>query len=339
MGALLVLAVGTIHASNIQVPTQWDWADQGMVLSKGPSGSWDVRLSGISPCTVVKKSSIYFLYYIGADGNRASDGGPRHRALGVATSTDGITFTKYNGNPIITFLPTPQNDQEEGVFSCGATLDEDGVVVLYYGAMTATSQTSESVNDDARLAVSSNGFDFTDLGVVIDHRHSSVWGHGDELDPLGVFHASGDWYVYYLVARGRDFSGNRLKWDLGLAWGPSRDNLPNTQAALTTGSFIRGGGAPIRLESDKIALFIVRDPSTSSSGRIVEVRTVSVSSPSQLSEPVETYAFPDFRHATVFLDRDTNTWHIYYLDSAGDTIRVKTAPMVGGIDTPSNSDK
>jgi hypothetical protein len=33
--------------------------------------------------------------------------------------------------------------------------------------MTATSLTSETVTSDARLAVSSNSFDFTDLGLVV----------------------------------------------------------------------------------------------------------------------------------------------------------------------------
>jgi parallel beta-helix repeat protein len=306
------------------IPKQSDWIYQGIVLLAGPSGSWDYRLHGmISPCSVVKKDGTYFLYYIGADGDRSTDGGPRRRALGVATSTDGINFIKYSGNPIITFLPHQGSswDEEEGVFSCGATLDENNNIILYYAAMTAID--AYSVVDDVRLAVSSNGFDFTDLGVVIDHSDSSVWGYGDELIPVGAFHANGQWYVYYIA------KGVNAFWDLVLAWGPSRDNFPNTQAVLTSGSYVIGGGDPVWIETDTIAIFIVRDFNQG----LIEVRTAPSSSPDQLSSPVETYDFgTNFRHATIFLDKETNTWFMYHRTKAGNEVRVRTAPVTGSSD-------
>jgi len=149
----------------IGIPTQADWTDHGVVVSEGSKGSWDVRLGGaISPSSVVKKDGVYYLYYIGADGNRSADGGPRHRALGVATSTDGINFTKYSGNPVITHLP--HNNQEEGIFSAGATLDGNGDIVVYYGALWASNSTTENVDIYIGLAVSSDGLNFTDKGYV-----------------------------------------------------------------------------------------------------------------------------------------------------------------------------
>jgi hypothetical protein len=306
------------------IPAQADWTDHGLVLPPGPPGSWDQRLGGqISPCAVVKKGGTFFLYYIGADGDRSGDGGPRHRALGVATSPDGFSFSKYDGNPIIAFLPN--NDEEEGIFSCAATLDSNDDVVLYYGAMTSSSP--GSVNTDVRLAVSNDGFGFDDLGVVVDHGDPSVWGFGDEVGPLGAFSANGVWHVYY-----GSFSGYETRWDLGLAWGPSRDNLPDTQAVLTSGSYIIGGTDAVWLDSETIALFIVRDFDL----WFVEVRTASVDSPGLLSEPVQIYDFPDFTHATVFLDKDTDTWFMYYYygDDQFPEIHLKTAPFAGDDVTP-----
>ena len=324
--AFLLFIIGRAHGQ-VEIPKQSDWTDHGVVITPGSSGTWDARLGGqISPCAVVKKNDTYFLYYIGADGDRSTDGGPRHRALGVATSTHGITFTKHSGNPIITFLPHNGSswDEEEGVFSCGATLDENGNVVLYYSANTATNATS--VVADVRLAVSSNGLDFTDLGVVIDHSDSSVWGGGDELSPVGTFHDNGNWYIYYIA------KGSGAMWDLGLAWGPSRDNLSNTQAVLTDGSYIIGGGDVNWLGSDKIALFIVRDFSK----WIVEVRTGLISSPGTLSQPVETYDFANFTHGTVFLDKELQTWFMYYHfgDPQYPEIAVKTTSAFGSDNTP-----
>ena len=106
----LMLSSELAHAT-VALPKESDWTDHGIVTEAGPTGSWDVRLSAISPCTVVKKNEIYFLYYIGADGDRATDGGPRHWALGEITSTDGIHFTNYSTNPIIT--QGSHNNEEE----------------------------------------------------------------------------------------------------------------------------------------------------------------------------------------------------------------------------------
>jgi hypothetical protein len=185
-----------------------------------------------------------------------------------------------------------------------------------------------SVNDDARLAVSSNGLDFHDLGIVIDHADASVWGHGDELDPLGVFQAGGNWYLYYSVANGFDFSGNRLRWEIGLASGPSRDALPNTGPVITGGDDLLGGADPIWIAPDEIALFLIRH--SQAGHTYIEVRSASSSAPDRLSEPLESYDFPDHRHSTVFLDEERSTWFLYYGDTTGDNVHLQTAPMVRG---------
>ena len=61
--------------------------------------------------------------------------------------------------------------------------------------------------------------------------------------------------------------------------------------------------------------------------RIVEVRTTFGNSQGTLSAPVETYDFRDLGNITTFLDNETKTWFMYYLNGAGNTIRVKTAPV------------
>jgi hypothetical protein len=314
------------YSSEIQIPKESDWTFRGNALTKGGLGSWDVRLHGmISPCTVIKKDGKYFLYYLGADGDRGhphNDRGPRHRALGVATSFDGIHFTKYKDNPIITYLP--HKNEEEGIFSAAATLDENGNVVLYYAALDAGSSTSTSVHSDVRLAISSDGFNFDDKGNVISHTDSSIWGHGDEIFPVGTFHTSNRWYVYYIA------KGYWASWDLGLAWGNSKNNLPNSKAVIKARNFnIIGGGDPIRLSSDKISLFILVDPSKKWKERIIEVRTISKSSPTLLSKPVETYKINKLNgHTTIFLDEEKRTWFMYQLNRLNKgNIIVKIAPM------------
>jgi hypothetical protein len=92
---------------------------------------------------------------------------------------------------------------------------------------------------------------------------------------------------------------------------------------LASGSYIIGGGDPAALGEDRIALFIVRDFDNPN----IEVRTASAKQPHEISEAVQVYRFRDLAHATTFLDTDTNTWFLYYLDRSEAAIRVKTSPV------------
>ena len=292
------------------IPEQDAWTNQGIVLSAGPTGSWDVRLNGMyNPCATLKKGGKYFLYYIGADGDRSTDGGPRHRALGVATSNDGVNFTKYSGNPIITYLP--HNNEEEGIFSCGATLDDTGDVVLYYGALRAANSTSQSVDIDIRMQTSSDGLSFT--GDTLTRQVS-----GSELTPIGAIHDQDSWYVYY---RG-PLSGGR--GPLQLLSGDSPDNLPNNELVLSNKG---GGGDAIWLDSENIAFFL----SINDRKRTIEVRTAPASNPQKISAPVEEYNFgSEWKHQATLLDRETETWFMYQQLDGGTDIYVRTAPSTSG---------
>lgn len=81
------------------------WTDQGIVLSNGTSGEWDEGLLEASyilnrngiPTTVDGK---YWMFYYGENSTSLS------KKIGVATSTNLISWTKYSGNPV--FLPNPK---------------------------------------------------------------------------------------------------------------------------------------------------------------------------------------------------------------------------------------
>ncbi len=300
-----------------RIPVQNEWGAPQIVIEPGPIGSWDVVLWGaISPAAVVKKDGTYFLYYIGADGYRSTDGDARHRALGVATSTDGIQFTRYAGNPILTHLP--HSNEEEGIFSVGASLDPAGNIVLYYGAMDAGNADSEWVDGDVRLAISSDGLRFTEVGDVLSHTDSNVWGYGDELFPVGTFHANNSWHVYYIA------KGHNAYWDLGMASGTTPHLLSDTQAVLTAGSDIMGGGDAVQLNDSEIALFLVRD----FEHRCIEGRLIHTDLPAHLSEPVVIYDFGDHWGNTTFLfDQQSGVWFMYQLNLNDDNIYVRTVPI------------
>jgi hypothetical protein len=286
------------------IPAQSDWVDYGTIFEAGKEGEWDHLLWGGFTATVMKKDGTYYLYYQGASEYL---GAPYDtvvwRAIGVATSQDGVSFTKYDGNPVVTWFPSgiPEGNGEEGAVSGGVTLDANGDIALYYGANTAFSATK--VHADGRLAISEDGFQFTDVGSVLEYNDSSLWGSGDELFPIAAIHDAGQWIVYYLPNGG----GNRR--NLGVAWGDARDDLRNSAAARSGLAKISAWGTAGKAKvGPKIyAIFTnwVTDPRT-------EVRLVSLDAPDKFSNLLEVYRFDDVSQATVILDEESRTWFMYY---------------------------
>jgi hypothetical protein len=305
-----------------QVPRQEDWVDYGPILEGGGEGEWDFMFAGDTPASMVKKDGIYYFYYIGADGYRSFDGGPRHRSIGVATSEDGINYQKYAANPIMRH--SPLNGEEEGANSAGLTLDDNGVFVMYYGGAIGP---RDLINADGRLALSTDGFKFEDQGIVLNRKNPFLYGFGDEIFPVAAFQHEGKWNVYYQP------NGALNERTLGLAWGSRMDWLPRSIGVLDE----RSGGKPVGtwgnvvwLSKDRIALFIQRLwwPDT-----FVEVRTASADAPHWLSEPLVRYDFPNLKRGTAFFDADTNTWFMIY-NQFDRFWRLKLAPGRDRDETP-----
>jgi hypothetical protein len=297
------------------IPQADDWKDYGPILEAGSEGEWDFLFAGITPASLVKKDGVYYLYYVGADGHRSFDGGPRHRSVGVATSEDGIIYQKYSRNPIVTH--SPHNGQEEGANSAGLTLDSQGNFIMYYGGAFGE---WDLINANGRLAVSEDGFNFTDRGIVLDRLNPFLYGFGDEIFPVAAFEHNGRWNVYY-QPNGAPLNNRNL----GIAWGNRVNRLPRSIGVLDE----RSGGKPVItwgninwLGPDKIALFIQRLwwPDT-----YLEVRTASPDIPYRLSDPIVRYDIPNLKHGTVLLDSDRRTWFMIYNDFSR-FWRLKLAP-------------
>jgi hypothetical protein len=301
------------------VPQETDWVECGPIFSAGAQGEWDYYLWGGFAASVVKKDEVFYLYYQGSNGYDEDTGTVTWRAVGVATSPDGLNFTKYAHNPVLTWHP--YDHFEEGAVSSGAFLDASGGIAMYYGANTWIGR--DKVNADGRLATSPDGFTFTDQGIVLDHEDRSVWGAGDELFPVLGFQDNGRWIAYSIpntiLERGQ----------LGVAWGNSVDDLAESSAARSSLNNIAVWGpasfAPVG--PDLYALFLnnVEHPR----GPVMEVRTTSLALPNQLSAPVETYRFDNVWEATVLLDSDTNRWLMYYRSADHDYYGVKVASADG----------
>ena len=325
LATITLVIIGTASRARlpeVSIPEADDWTERGIALVAGPEGSWDARLYGqISPCTVIRKGDTYFLYYVGADGDRTTDGGPAHRALGVATSPDGIHYTKFAGNPILTYLP--HINQEEGIFSAGSALDTNRDILIYYGSSLAQNATTESVQGNVALARSHDGLHFTKEGEAFTWNDPRVWGQGDELSPLGSFIEGDKYYVFYSAR------SPQASWGLGLASGDGPTHFTKFDKVQDEARDIIGGGDPVQIGSGRIALFLVKDFKSN----VIEVMTAPVDHPENLSKPVRTYPmFPlRYRHTAIWLDRQRKTWFMYQATDRkedGNQIIVRTAPMM-----------
>jgi hypothetical protein len=286
--------------SNINLPAQSDWVDYGIIFEAGAEGEWDYYLWGGFAFSVLKMDGTYYLYYQGASDYRTDfDETVLWRAIGVATSQDGIQFTKFEGNPLLSWFPNENG--EEGAVSSGVTEGNNEEIVLYYGANTEESATT--VNADVRVASSLDGLNFNDLGLVLKYNDPSVWGSGDELFPVDAIYDSGKWIVYYIP------NGTAESGLLGVAYGNQINALDQTSVVTSNGQPISvwGTAGHVKLDAETYALILnnVREKRT-------EVRLVSLQTPNVVSEPVAVYQFDEVQQANLLLDEETQTWFMYY---------------------------
>ena len=82
-------APGAIGRATAPAPTGPWTPDPAPVLNPGSEGSWDDLM--VNAPRIVKTDDGYRMYYTGYD-----QGGLTHAKIGMATSPDGITWTKYD---------------------------------------------------------------------------------------------------------------------------------------------------------------------------------------------------------------------------------------------------
>lgn len=81
-------------------------------MSGGGPGEWDEHLR--EKVVVIQDGSVYKIWYVGH-----SAAGQKTSRVGYATSPDGVTWTKYSGNPIIN---RTSQDQDLSVVKVSSTL-------------------------------------------------------------------------------------------------------------------------------------------------------------------------------------------------------------------------
>lgn len=157
----------------------------------GTGGAWDSGADGVYPASAIYSSGTFYLYYSAYDSTNNSYPG------GVALSSDGINFTKYNGTggPVI----------NDGIISCNFWFKE--ISGLFYGWTQITlpglpTAAAACPSDISRYVATNPVGPWTYLGTNTVYRTQTSEGvgvsSGQIADP-SLVEANGNVYLYCTV--------------------------------------------------------------------------------------------------------------------------------------------
>ena len=129
---------------------------------------------------VIRVGDTYFLYYTGFNGTLYKSG--------LATSHDGIAWTRHDGNPIL----TPESDTWESVSSnCPRVMVRDGIFYMFYAGFDGTTRQIGLANStDGKTWVKFPG------NPVLAPGETGAWDAGGVV-PIAVFVRGGVFHLLY----------------------------------------------------------------------------------------------------------------------------------------------
>jgi predicted GH43/DUF377 family glycosyl hydrolase len=139
-----------------------DWTKHAAnpVLDLGADGTWDEN--EVTCPHVLKEDTTYRLWYTGKDDNG-------NYGLGYATSPDGVVWTKYEGNPVLT--PGDSESWDHFGVLCSCVVKTDVTYGMWYFGK------SDPSVDNIGYATSSDGIIWTknDDNPVLETGAAGEW--------------------------------------------------------------------------------------------------------------------------------------------------------------------
>jgi hypothetical protein len=309
---------------SMSIPTLNDWQAGTIAFSHGLEGEWDYYLWGGFANSLIKRDNTYYLYYQGSPTYDDLCDSVAYRGIGVATSTDGIHWVKSDKNPVISW--SSQGSVEEGAVSSAAWIGPDGRIYVYYGANTGAGCL---VNSNARLAVSEDGENFQDLGIVLSGSDPGTWGYGDEIFPLGAYSYQNQWFLYYTP------NGVPLSRKLGVATGQNFDNFTQT-TGVNDGSVASWGPVSVILADAESVLFT--NPNGPSGP--INVYRFDANNPSTVILH-DSYTLPDCTQSSVIYESSEELWMMSCRDTNANNYSIRfsaSQPELTATATPTETD-
>lgn len=109
----------------------WTKYPNNPVLGVGPSGGWDDYWVGVP--AVIKRNNRFELWYSALSAADLANGRYDTIRIGYATSEDGINWTKYSVNPVLSTLTPPYNPavDSNGPWAPDVVFDSTGYRMWY----------------------------------------------------------------------------------------------------------------------------------------------------------------------------------------------------------------
>jgi predicted GH43/DUF377 family glycosyl hydrolase len=175
--------VGRIGYATSPDGLNWTKHSGNPVFDVGSGSAWDSE--DLETPFIVKENGIYKMWYSG----RGTDG---YWRTGYATSTDGINWSKYAGNPV---LDVGTQDWNNRAVHSPSVLHEDS---LYKMWLYAAGDDGSGWTPYIAYATSSNGLDWTwDGASPLFSRDSAHDWESDWIWRPNVLHVGSDYQMWY----------------------------------------------------------------------------------------------------------------------------------------------
>lgn len=200
-------------------------------LDVGAPGSWEGR-AVFDPNVLKESEGVYKMYYVGWDSSFVA-------AIGLATSADGIHWTKYPGNPVMTIGPVGAYDH---VMWEGEVRKEGDVYKMWYQSSL------DGVAYKSNYATSPNGITWTKYeGNPIIEGGAGKW----DQDYVGIRSVLKIGDTYHAWYEGSNLTPS-LSWNpFGVGYATSSDGIHWTKISVdapvlsgSTGEFDEEGIIP-----------------------------------------------------------------------------------------------
>jgi predicted GH43/DUF377 family glycosyl hydrolase len=197
------------------------------ILTVGSPGAWDDV--GVGYARVIKDGPTYKMWFGGKSGTIWQ--------IGYATSSDGMSWTKYAGNPVLTVGAV--NSWEDVEANAPCVLKEEGTYKMWYGG-------HDGSNQQVGYAESADGISWTKHAgnPVLSFGADNAWDDFRVCQPA-VINISGTYWMWYQGHDGSSWSIGTAKSNDGRVWTRYAGNPVMAKVAGTWER--RGNASPVVL--------------------------------------------------------------------------------------------